>query len=136
MLVEDRLGVESYHRWADRDALQTTDWNGRDLLVLEGNPRVREELSSYFHRAQFMQDGRSVFICEKEKSTTTQSAGGSAKGKVDSDGKSKAEAEAHYERKTTDEKGRSTSVKAEAKASVDQQGKKEAQGKVSVETTF
>ena len=131
MLIED---VELCHdRWLENDLCSTSNWNGRNVRILDGEMETHE---NHFHKAHFIQDGHSMFICAKEGTTTTQSVGGSATAKADTEGKSEAKAEVHYERSSKDEKGRTESVSVKGETTVDQKGKGEVKATVSYDRTF
>ena len=135
MLIDDQSGVEStYDRWSNRDIAQTTIWNGRALMLLEENSSKCGDLSNQLHKAQFMHD-RNFNLIDSAR-VSSQSVGGSAAGHVDSDGHNTVKAEAHYDYKSTDEKGGSDSVGAKVEVSVNDQGKTEASAVVTYDKTF
>ncbi len=52
MIIDDHSGMDSiYDRWIEHGLSKSIEWNGRSLVLLEGDFRLQENLTEQFHKA-------------------------------------------------------------------------------------
>jgi len=52
MITDDLSGIDSiYDRWTEHELSKSIEWNGRSLVLIEGDFKLQENLSDYFLKA-------------------------------------------------------------------------------------
>lgn len=58
MIIDDQSGMDSiYDKWTEHGLSKSIEWNGRSLVLLEGDFRIQEDL---VNKIAFLFDGNTV----------------------------------------------------------------------------